>query len=956
MHGCFVRSLRGRVGLTTPRLLFGFALALVAAVRVIAEVRVPLPQLLIEAEQALSTQQSGDAAGLLDKVLARVAAGEPLPPGLAWDRLQLAAANAHFQNRNPVEAQRAAEVLLQRQPGAAHASDARMILGLSLALQQKFVEALPVFAALEAMPAYRDRARLYRAMAAQEAGQIPIAIDAYTRLLASAPRDEDWADAALVLVSLHLRQKELDAAARGLRHLQENRALVDNLAGLNALCLQLGDACLEAGDAEAALTAYRLACPRERLVREQEQRAERMQTQLALLAVSNRRTPSDDEARRRLEARVGRAQGALSEIEKATDYDAALFLRLGHGFLEAGAPWEAALAFDRVLKRTEVRDLRAKAHRGLVRAQGDASRFERAEASLEAFAREMPEETSVLAALYGLVMSGGAQVDPGVQRRWLERAETLPGSESVREPLVLLHAQALLTAGRLEEARLKAGAWAERFPKGALAEDAAYLHALAGMLAGRQERALRELASFLKMYPGSRYEDDAAYRIAAAHIGLDQPTEAQRGAEQWLATRPEDHPQRGEVLALLGDAQVALGESEIALESYRQALRQPLPDELLGYVLDEITKLAQALGRFGEAAIVWSEFAEDRPDHPFILNAAYWIGRMRVREGKINEALESVGRIAGRHLEDPAQEGVERLLGEVAGLLTRNGKERVRDVESLMFDATRCLGLEDAGPSAIAHARLEFLRAELAARAGVPEERAKALVRIADGVALETLSPALLGMVGDCLVEAGRSAEAWRYYERLVTVYPGSVYADFGYAGLAERAFAEGRPAEALLRYDEAIDKAGARNKLREVSLGRARALLALERFDEAREAFSGIASEKAWRGEATAESVFSLGEILFRQGGTAQLAQAQAYYQRVFLSYRKFNGWVMRAYVRSAETFARLGRLDEAVATLRECLRDERLLARPEAGEARVRLADYEAQIQARTAGTERL
>jgi tetratricopeptide (TPR) repeat protein len=116
-----------------------------------------------------------------------------------------------------------------------------------------------------------------------------------------------------------------------------------------------------------------------------------------------------------------------------------------------------------------------------------------------------------------------------------------------------------------------------------------------------------------------------------------------------------------------------------------------------------------------------------------------------------------------------------------------------------------------------------------------------------------------------------------------------------------------------------------------------------LDRLDAAQELFEQIAANREWRGEATAESVWSLGEILVRRGGPENLAQAQAHFQRVYLSYRKFTPWVARAYLRSAETFAELGRQPEAVATLREMLRDERLATSVEAAAAHQRLAEWD-------------
>jgi tetratricopeptide (TPR) repeat protein len=958
MHGCNVRPVRGRAGLAARCASAGFALVLVAAVRGAVELRVPLPQVLVEAEQAIAARLPGDAAELLDLVLARAAGGEPLPAGLAIDRVRLAAATAHFQSGGYGRAQDVAETLIASRPAPAPLAEARMILGLALALQEKFGSAVAVFAELEGSPEHRDRARLYRAMAARQAGDLDVAVEAYSALLASAPRDAEWADAALVLVSLHLERKETAEASRGLALLQGQRNLVDNLAGLNALCLQLGDALLEAEDPEAALAAYRLASSRDDLKRDQAARHARMADYLDRARRRAQLPAAELDALRRLEARAETAKAALAAIEDAEDYDAALHLRLGTAFLEAGAPWEAALAFGEVLAAPAEIEGRSRAWAGLVRAFSESGRLDRAEAAWERFAAEPGSPDAVLGALFQLVQAAQFRGDSVRTLRLLERSESLPGPEGMHEPLRLLHAQSLLVAGRLDEARARATDILRRFPAGRFREDASYLHAMAGMMAGRQERAVAEIGAYLEAYPEGRYEADARYRLAAAHQAMENPEQAAELAAAWLAGYPDDHPQRGEVLVLRADALASLGDVEAALAGYRSALNLPLADELLGYVLDEATKHYQSRREYAEAVALWETFAAERPDHPFTLNAAWWIGQLHLRSGRADLATSRVAEMASRHLADPARDGVERLLLELVGLVARPPRGRsmpaedspAADGEAWAARFAGLLGVDLAGATPTERARVFFAVAEACGLRGDGQARGVWLDRIAREIAPVDLPPGILGRVGDRHLEAGRREEARSCYERILERYASSVFADFGYTGLGEIALAEGRAAEALVRFDEAIDRAGARFKLREVSLGRARALLALERWTEAREAFEAVAGNRQWRGEATAESVYSLGEILRRQGGRENLAQAQAYFQRVYLSYRKHPVWVVRAYLRSAETFAALDRPAEAAATLRELLRDERLSALPEAEAARGRVLDYEARVPAAT------
>ena len=112
--------------------------------------------------------------------------------------------------------------------------------------------------------------------------------------------------------------------------------------------------------------------------------------------------------------------------------------------------------------------------------------------------------------------------------------------------------------------------------------------------------------------------------------------------------------------------------------------------------------------------------------------------------------------------------------------------------------------------------------------------------------------------------------------------------------------------------------------------------MLALGKLDEAQKGFEQVASVREWRGEATAFSVYSLGQIAAKRG---QWAEANAYFQRVYVGYQKFLPWVAKAYIASGESFEKLGKTQEATNTYRELLRNQKLANFAEAAEARKRL-----------------
>ena len=918
--------------LRLPVSLAAFAIASAALHAQIPSI--PIPNQLAEVEQMFTASRPADAAALLDIVINRVQAGETLPSGITLERLLLTAANTHFQVQNYPRAAELGEAV-EKQPsvGATALAEARMIRGLSLALQQKYAEAIPVFRSAEESITFRDKAMLYGAMSAAQAGQIPVAIETYNRLLATAPRDRDWADAALSLIDLHLRAGNIADARRGLALLRRDLTLVDNLAGLNILVLQLGDALMKAGDNAGALAAFRSITSRDALIAEQKVRTLALERALERLKALRNPSATDVDSIRRFGARLEQAKASLEQVEKFVGYDASLRYRLAYTFQERGGVWEAALLYEDLLANYPESQERENAFFGLVRAYADAARFDKVNEGVERFTREFPNSKFGPQALYLAAMSAGQRKDTDSQLKFLDMATSrYPGSD-LNDSLRLMRANTLFTLARYAEAKQIVTDYVRDFPQGQFVEDALYLAAMADLAEGRASDAEVQIIAYLKDYPEGRFVADARYRLAATAFAKQDFKTAAELCEKWLAEFPSEHPQRGEIHSLHGDALASLSRTEEAIIAYHSALALPLSDEQLGYVLDELTRLYQSRKEYDAAVAMWEQFAAERPDHPYVINAAYWISRIRTREGKADEALDLVSLITRRYVNDPSRGDVERLLVEIASTLARPVRVP-RDQpkpepasNEVLFNRARQLILDsNTRNNPTAQARAIFVQSEIASLRKNEALRDELLSKIASTYAPDQLPPGILGKVGDTLLAQRQPELAKRFYEQIISEHPRSIFADFGYVGLGEIALLDGDGTEALGRFNAAIDVAGARFKLKEATLGRARAYMLIGRLDQAQELFEQVAANRAWRGEATAESLFNLGEIALRRGTPEDLARAQAHFQRIYLSYKRFTPWVARAYVRSAETFERLGQIPEAVTTVNRMFTEDRL------------------------------
>ncbi len=194
-----------------------------------------------------------------------------------------------------------------------------------------------------------------------------------------------------------------------------------------------------------------------------------------------------------------------------------------------------------------------------------------------------------------------------------------------------------------------------------------------------------------------------------------------------------------------------------------------------------------------------------------------------------------------------------------------------------------------------------------------------------------------LAPFGDALRIAGRVGESRAAYAQAAKTVPALVNARYSAARLLELDGAD---------HERQKDFAAAARSY----LDAADALLALGAedaayFTEARALFTKVAQAQAWRGEATARAVFSLGEV---ERAQKHWPEAIAYYQRTFVSWLKFPHWCALAYLRSAECFEQLGKRDFAIRHLREMVRKvEKFGALPEYQEAKRQLRAWGEEVR---------
>lgn len=310
-------------------------------------------------------------------------------------------------------------------------------------------------------------------------------------------------------------------------------------------------------------------------------------------------------------------------------------------------------------------------------------------------------------------------------------------------------------------------------------------------------------------------------------------------------------------------------------------------------------------------------------------------------------ALKILSDAVSESINDRTQEGTEKLIVFLAEKLARKIK-RVKpgakpepgaytsaDAEKEMV---KLLRLDDHRDSLVAQARGFFALGELAIYTREPEKTAANFAKIAANYKAEELNPTILGLVGDSLLAKGDHKKAADYFGYILEHSRSSEYADYGFAGLAEIAFADKKYAEALSLCNEAIDNNILMSKELDLRFTRARALAELAKYKEAKDEFEEIAKTKEWRGEKTAASLYWLGLMAERQATDEKgYNEAIAYYRRCYMTWKKYEVWAAKSYFASAKLFAnKLNQKDAAKLLLKEMLEKDRIKDTREAQEAK--------------------
>jgi len=921
--------------------------------------------------------------GKFDVALQKLAALHTKTENKDYEQVMFLEGAAHYNLEQYDKAIELLQKFVTTFPQSDVLNDAKMSLGRAHLKKDNEDAGVKILKEVAAVPALRDQAGLeiaYYYKKKQKPDEALAILQVILTGLTGTPSVEQT-EGILMAAEIHVNKGESEKAASLMDKLRAGSSAEDSIVQLNNLGVKVGDSMLEQNRYGEALRAYQNVRRQSEVIRIQKARVAKYESWVARITAGQKvyfmgKSMSKEDAQGMLDAN----KGVLGELEKAKDYDASIFYRLGQCFYEMGRYYESMIAFQKVYDDFKDFPDRSRALFGMIVTNAQLKRTSRAYDYCGKYVDEFPEGANIAQVtdmLASLAYEGG-KVEEAV--RIIKMAITKPGADKAR--LSFLLGSILFESQQFDEARLAFQGLIMEDPKTAYLDDAEYRIALTYFFTNDSKETRRKLRDYIaKHIKDGQYIVDAKYRLAF----IDSQAGERENAKEELLKLINDYPNDqniGQVYSLLGDIYSAYPPesdpktdfTQLALEAYRAGVDKAKTEDVLNYVIEAATNLMVDRGQWKEVSEMWSKYYEDRKTSPSALKAIYWITRAKERasaalraEGKTEEADKTareaqtlVAQAMLPHIGNPANEQVEVLIQQLVTMMVPKKRARAATVQKAEAPATPPAGgaapagdkpADAAAPAAptpppapvitfeeveeqfkklmmpegeaslvngTAAARILYGRAMIARLMRDVPKFDNLIGIIPDAAKAEELSPLLLATLADMLLKKGDSDKAGEYYNMLRSKYPNSEFADKAPVGLGNIEFQKKEYQKALELYNEAIEKYAASSSILDATLGKAKALFQLRKYDEAEKLYKVIFSTREWRGEAHAESLFMMGQIAEAR---KDWAKAVSDYQRVYVSQAKYKAWMAKAYLQAAKASMELNKKDDAVKLLREML-----------------------------------
>ena len=720
---------------------------------------------------------------------------------------------------------------------------------------------------------------------------------------------------------------DLAAAKAIVRAVQPLLNEVTQIISLHGLTAQLGGRFLVEGDAHSAIYCLQRVWPSDRLLKHQEDRIERLKTDIARLQMH-----------KDTQAVVMQKHGVLTRIEREhrtfaanQSFDLGVRMRLGFAYLTMERFREASLVLEDALNLPGEPAQLAQAGMAVIQCWHQLERYDRALANAEAwlirFADKVDEESVVKVTFLQAQANHDDQRFEEAATTFEQLAVDHPKHDKAAEALFMA-GMARLMADQAPEAQTLFAQIQKRFGKMPVAEDANYWEGVAMSFQKEYEACRKHLAGHLKRFEKSgRYAGSAAFKRAYCLFALGLYEEAIQEFRDYSDAYPEG-ADVAEGWVLIGDALCSLGEIDDGLASYHEvAETESHWFEEAQFKIGHVLKLRRDFEGMRDHFVA---FMETRPHSRRLAEAVYWAGFALESLERPAEARELYWRAVLEHGADPSHHGVEEILLGLPRLYKGAGErlELMREAQRLRADAEKVKGRS-------LPCRLHWMEGHMQ-----PEDRPRLAqadyMMAASLLDVKKQNPQVIADCADASREAGSPTRAGELYRELIRWHPRAVEVERAWAGLGFLATEKGEWREALEFFEQFEKRAVSMDLLQKVRLTEASLLAEHARTSEAIEIYETILGDKLMPPRAKAEALMAWAQVLEKRDDTLK---ATACYERVYVAYGRQHDLTAQAYLARGRALEKLGMKRKASEVYAELVTTDHLKEFPEVEEAQLRL-----------------
>ncbi len=794
-----------------------------------------------------------------------------------------------------------------------------------------------------------------------EQGKKEASIEPFTYVIEHTQDETHKGYAIMQVVNGLIEKKDFEALTQWIPKLYRTDARYD--IRVNLALLKAATALFEAKQYDNALPLYRMILPREELLNYQALRMWELRLEAGMISPDQipvqYKTQMDEtlfgkkysvvpveefwsEAER--DDPDYNKPEELLELEELAEtlknlppYEEEILYRSAYLYDDVKRPWEAVRFFDRVHHAVPESKIGERSFYELIRILLDPLK-QRTEAEERSFAYLDANNAGMTPRQIAYLLTGFYQQQDQISEiktlfPYLEAFEPTADGAILKYECELYYMQAVadLVILNYEMAEAAFKKVLTDFPDSHQEEGATYWHAATLMFLQNYEAALPEFEAYVENYPKGGWVAPALFQSGTCLFGMEKYTNAFDRFTTVIETYPNSlvYP---DACSLRGDIYGSWGQLDEAVFDYQNAIANAHTPAQAKYATFQMAAVFEAEARYDEIIRVVTDYMDRYGDAADIAEGIFWIGKTKVNQGRIDEAVQSYFDAIVQYGVDLEQGGVDSMIAELVNLSRVRITEKQRG--KLKTDLSAVLSSSDSQTL-----RLR-IRAMLAQMDGTEIELGKQL--IAELPNLGNAAPPVLAAISSASFELNDYSRAEEILDVFVAKFDNSEFMRPAFKLRGAQLFREGDYEAALTLIANAQGRYGTDYDVAWAQLMKGEIQTKQGHFDAARSNLTAVLNVRGWRGESYAEATTLLGRAEEAEGN---LLKAHGWYQRVYVQYKGYNNgtWAADAYLASARCLNQLGLTHDARNTWRAMLFDKQVNTLPQASQAKQALGAEE-------------